>query len=180
MMAKHLKNKNQPASSSDDDDDLTQAVAVPGTEGMDGTATGNSAGVQDVIAGAGPYSSSGAEEGWRRVVEQVDSLRAVLPSTIVASARLPVIADTWQSAAILGAAATEQREAAILSPPRGAATSGGGGGGGRSQCLPSINNSALAGTGARLLGASNRLSAPPGGQRRRHWRPCRRSLMMHP
>ncbi|CAM9489881.1 unnamed protein product [Lampetra fluviatilis] len=106
-------------------------MAVSGAEGTDEMVTGDSAGVQDVIDGAGPFSSSGIEEGWRRVAEQIDSLRSVLlklvtlvatgpeqprigprdgessggpePSAIVASARLPAIADMWQGAAILGA-----------------------------------------------------------------------------
>ncbi|CAM9574348.1 unnamed protein product [Lampetra planeri] len=150
-MSKHLKKKNQPTPSSDDDDNLPRDMAVSGAEGTDEMVTGDSAGVQDVIDGAGPFSSSGIEEGWRRVAEQIDSLRSVLlklvtlvatgpeqprigprdgessggpePSAIVASARLPAIADMWQGAAILGAAATELGEAAILSPPRGAAAS---------------------------------------------------------
>ncbi|CAM9594011.1 unnamed protein product [Lampetra planeri] len=77
-MSKHLKNKNQPTPSSDDDGDLPPAVAVPDLEGADGTAASDTAGVQDVVAGAGPSTSSGAEDGWQLVAEQIDLLRVVL------------------------------------------------------------------------------------------------------
>ncbi|CAN0118350.1 unnamed protein product [Lampetra planeri] len=152
-MSKHLIKKNQPTLSSDDDGDLPPVVAIPDTEGAEGLAAGDAAGVQDVIAGASPSASPGAEDGWRLVAEQINSLQAVLldlvtlvtpatalgqprggplrgqasggpgPSTIATSARLPVFLDTRQDAAILGAVMTDWREAATLSPPRGTAAS---------------------------------------------------------
>ncbi|CAN0421749.1 unnamed protein product [Lampetra planeri] len=118
-------------------------------EGAGEVAASDTTGVQDVIAAAGPSASTGTEDSWRHVADQLDSLRAVLldlvtlvapammlgqprvgpssgepsggaePSAIGASARLPTLPDTWQDAAILGVVAAERREAAILSPPRG-------------------------------------------------------------
>ncbi|CAN0382722.1 unnamed protein product [Lampetra planeri] len=146
-MSKHLKKKIPPTPSSDDDE-LTQDLAVPGAGGPNGAATGGSAKVQEVVAGAGPTSSPGADDGWRHVAEQIDSLRAVLlnlvtliaPTTapgrphgalpsgedslgqesaaIAASAGLPAIAAMRQDDAILGGSAGARREAAILMAPR--------------------------------------------------------------
>ncbi|CAM9783928.1 unnamed protein product [Lampetra fluviatilis] len=91
-MSKHLKKYNPPVPFSDDDDDsLTQDL--PTTDAMD-QVTVTTAGVTIVPrkdVGAELSSSPDADEGWRRVAEQIDSLRTVLLHlvTLVASSAAP-------------------------------------------------------------------------------------------
>ncbi|XP_078736774.1 uncharacterized protein LOC144950510 [Lampetra fluviatilis] len=111
-------------------------------EGGGEVGTGDAPRVQDVVGAAGPSASTGAEEGWRHVMAQLDSLRAVLmqlctlvttatrpdrpsgepssgaeTSAIGACATLPALSDKRQDAAILGVVGDEPREAAILLRP---------------------------------------------------------------
>ncbi|XP_078739832.1 uncharacterized protein LOC144953140 [Lampetra fluviatilis] len=138
-MSKQLRKKNIPATSSapssEDDDDLSPVVALPTMEGGGDAGTGDMSGVQDVTGSAGPSALVGAEEGWRHVAAQLESLRAVLTQlcTLVtpttspgrpsgehpsgALPTLPALSNTRHEAAILGVVGEERREAAILLPP---------------------------------------------------------------
>ncbi|CAM9783445.1 unnamed protein product [Lampetra fluviatilis] len=143
-MSKQLRRKNIPAPSSapssEDDDDLSPAVALPTMEGGGDAGTSDPPGVQDVTGSAGPSALVDADEGWRHVAAQLESLKAVLTQlcTLVTSTTsserpsgdhptgalptLSALSNTRHETAILGMAGEERREAAILPPPpRGAA-----------------------------------------------------------
>ncbi|CAM9440680.1 unnamed protein product [Lampetra fluviatilis] len=91
-MSKHLNKKNTPAPSSDDDDDsLTQDLPTPGAVDPVTVTTAGATIAPGKDVGAAPSSSPGADDGWRRVAEQIDSLRTVLLHlmTLVASSAAP-------------------------------------------------------------------------------------------
>ncbi|CAN0299138.1 unnamed protein product [Lampetra fluviatilis] len=78
-MSKHLKKKNPPAPSSDDDDDsLTQDLPTPGAVDSVTVTTAGASIALGKDVGAAPSSSPGVDDSWRRVAEQIDSLRTVL------------------------------------------------------------------------------------------------------
>ncbi|CAN0419067.1 unnamed protein product [Lampetra fluviatilis] len=133
-MSKHLKKKNPPAPSSDEEDDpLSQELADP----VAVTAVGSTKGpCKDMDVE--PSSSPAAEDGWKRLVKQFDSLQAVLLNlvTLVASsmasgpaqemppveeraAIAPASGAMWCETAILGAAASARPDAAIFSEQQG-------------------------------------------------------------
>ncbi|CAN0282174.1 unnamed protein product [Lampetra planeri] len=86
-MSKHLKKRNPPVLSSDDDDDsLNQDIPTPGaTDPVTQTVAG-SAKVQGKNVGAEPSPPPATDDAWRQVVEQIDSLQAVLLNLVTSSA----------------------------------------------------------------------------------------------
>ncbi|CAN0381891.1 unnamed protein product [Lampetra planeri] len=87
-MSKHLKKNNLPAPSSDDDDDsLNQDLPTPGAADPVTTTAAVLAKVPGKDVGVEPSSPPATDDNWRRVAEQIDSLRAVLLNlvTLVAS-----------------------------------------------------------------------------------------------
>ncbi|CAM9301038.1 unnamed protein product [Lampetra planeri] len=91
MMSKHLKKKNPPAPASDDDDDsLNQDLPTPGATDLVTATAAVSAKAPGKDVGVEP-SSPATDDRWRRVVEQIDSLLAVLFNlvTLVASSAAP-------------------------------------------------------------------------------------------
>ncbi|CAM9783997.1 unnamed protein product [Lampetra fluviatilis] len=115
-MSKHLKKKNPPAPSSDEEDDpLSQELADPVAVTVAGSTKGP---CKDVDVE--PSSSLATEDGWKRLVEQIDSLQAVLLNlvTLVASSMVsgPVreIPPVEERAAIAPASGATWRETAIV------------------------------------------------------------------
>ncbi|CAN0016841.1 unnamed protein product [Lampetra fluviatilis] len=72
---------------------LLQDLAIPGVGGPDAAATVGSAKVLEMVVGAGPSSSPGAGDGSQHVVEQIDSLRAILLNLEEALEALPTLLD---------------------------------------------------------------------------------------
>ncbi|CAN0205241.1 unnamed protein product [Lampetra planeri] len=83
-MSKYLKKKNPPDSSSDDDDDADDDEPQGATVPLPPTAA-----LPDAVPKrhAGAEATPAADEGWRRVAEQIESLRVVILNlvTVVAS-----------------------------------------------------------------------------------------------
>ncbi|CAM9750539.1 unnamed protein product [Lampetra planeri] len=77
-MSKHLKKKNSPVASSDVDEAGTQDLPTPGSMvPVTGTAAGEVT-APETDGAAAASSPQRAEDGWKRVEEQLDSLRTML------------------------------------------------------------------------------------------------------
>ncbi|CAM9488449.1 unnamed protein product [Lampetra fluviatilis] len=84
MVSKHLKKRNPPDPPSDDDDDADEEELLGAMGRLPPTAALPDAAPK---RHASAEASAATDEGWRRVAEQIESLRAVMLNlvTVVAS-----------------------------------------------------------------------------------------------